>query len=383
MHGVEVQVSEAAPASEVAQHVKQSGKLHLLLNADADSQQNAVAESHRQRPKPWAPQDNQSLHMTDAEPAKSAQRGEREAATGSEATGAATSAGSASLSWDGKDLPQPEHFPTSLLQYDQAWAASVGCSAASYVHQIPSCCLAEFCVTVHLLRHVVHHYIMLHILAPCFQWHGGNCRSFAPAAPQVAAMPPPDGPQAVHLDEELFWLGAALWELRQDMRRKGYDNQDMQQQPGLFTSLTGAASQKASVLASIAPDVGQKLACFTEDVQDAGLADKEKGSPVSSERQQLQLSGHVMPSEIAAHSMLQGTDRSLGDIDAVMQERGYRSALTQDRCMVTSCPLMLLIFCMSFLACNLQWAQAGQVSTSVYTRCWCSFCPVWYGHSSL
>ena len=204
-----------------------------------------------------------------------------------------------------------------------------------------------------------------------------------PAALQVAAMPPPDGPEAVHLDEELFWLGAALWELRHHLHCKGHDIQDMQQQPGLFAPVKEvnkpvAAAQKASVLASAAPDVGpsQKLAGSTEDVQDAGLADKEKGSPVSSERQQLQLSGLILPSEGAAHSMLQGTDSSLDDIDAVLQARGYRSALTQSRCMVMSCPLMLLIFCISFLACNLQWAQAGQVSTSGYTWCCCSFCAV-------
>lgn len=383
MHGVEVQVSGTAPVSEVVQHVKQSAKLHLLHNAPADSQQNAVAESHRQRPKPFAPQDNQNLHMAGAEPAKCAQRGQRGAATGSEATGAATATSSACLSWDGNNLPHPEHFPASLLQYNLAWAASVGCSAALHVHHIPSCCLANFCVTGYMLRHVVHHYIMLHTAAPYFQWHGGNCIHLQPAALQVAAMPPPDGPEAVHLDVELSCIKATLEELRLHMYCKGHDIPDIQQQPGLFTSLTGAASQKASVLASIAPDVGQKLACFTEDVQDAGLADKEEGSPVSSERQQLQLSRLILPSEVAAHSMLQGTDRSLGDIDAELQARGYRSTLHQDHCLVLLWSLMLLIFCISFLACNLQWAQAGHVSTSGYTWCCCSFCAVWYGHSSL
>ena len=131
MHGMEGQLSKA-PVGSVAQHVKQSAALHLPQNAMSASKQSATAESYKLHLLPAALQHNQVVPVTDAEPAESAQVEQRGAATGVEATDASIPASNAALAhWtqDGKALPCPEHFPVSLLQYDQAWAASVGCSA--------------------------------------------------------------------------------------------------------------------------------------------------------------------------------------------------------------------------------------------------------------
>ena len=142
------------------------------------------------------------------------------------------------------------------------------------------------------------------------------------AALQVAAWPPPDEAETADLTQELLMIEAVLEDLRKRLKSKGHDAPDMQLDTGLSISPTGAVAQgqlEAACIASEAEAISQ-----ANNVLDDGLTSKQSKCPDSSERRQLQPWGRMVPSEMAAHSMLDGTDRSLGDIDAVMQARGYR-----------------------------------------------------------
>ncbi len=110
-------------------------------------------------------------------------------------------------------------------------------------------------------------------------------------------MPPPDESETADLDQELLAIEAALDDLTLHLRAKGHDEQDMLQQPEAYSP---PAEGIASAL--------QEQMMHVDSIK----------------RQRLQWGGHMLPSEAAAQSMLYGTDRSLGDIDAAMQARGYR-----------------------------------------------------------
>ncbi len=139
------------------------------------------------------------------------------------------------------------------------------------------------------------------------------------AALQVAALPPPDEAETTELTHELLMIEAVLEDLRKRLKAKGNDAPDMQMDPGLLASPTGAVAQ-GQPEAEKEPNFISRA----NNVLDDGLTSKQSRSPDSSDRQQLQPGGCVLPSEMVLHSMLDGTDRSLGDIDAVMQARGYR-----------------------------------------------------------
>ncbi len=138
------------------------------------------------------------------------------------------------------------------------------------------------------------------------------------AAMQVAALPPPDEAETADLTHELLMIEAVLADLRKRLKSKGNDAPDMQMDPGLSISPTGAVAQGQP------EEMGPNPISRANHVLDDGLTSKQSRCPDSSERQQLQSGRRMLPSEMASHSMLDGTDRSLGDIDAVMQARGYR-----------------------------------------------------------
>lgn len=147
------------------------------------------------------------------------------------------------------------------------------------------------------------------------------------AAPQVAALPLPDEAETANLTHELLMIEAVLADLRKHLKSKGHDAPDTRLDPGLLASPTGTVAQGQPEAACVAPAATAEpdSISWAGKVLDDGLTSKVLSRcPGSSERQQLQLGGRTLPSEMAAHSMLYGTDRSLGDIDAVMQARGYR-----------------------------------------------------------
>jgi hypothetical protein len=146
------------------------------------------------------------------------------------------------------------------------------------------------------------------------------------AALQVAALPPPDEAETAELTHELLMIEAVLEDLRKRLKSKGNGAPDMQLDPGLLASPTGTVAQGQPEAACVAPEAEAEpnSISWANNVLDDGLTSKQSRCPDSSERQQLQSGGRMLPSETAAHSMLYCTDRSLGDIDAVMQARGYR-----------------------------------------------------------
>ncbi|KAL0033003.1 hypothetical protein WJX77_010243 [Trebouxia sp. C0004] len=162
------------------------------------------------------------------------------------------------------DLPCPEGLPASLLQYDQAWAAS------------------------------------------------------------VAVLPPPDAAETAELAHELLMIADVLEDLRKRLKSIGHDAPDMHLDPGLSASPTEAVAQGQAEAACVAPEAEAEPDAWANNVPDDGLTSKHSRCLDSSEPQQVQSGGRVLPPVMAAHSMLYGTDRSLGDIDAVMQARGYR-----------------------------------------------------------
>jgi len=146
------------------------------------------------------------------------------------------------------------------------------------------------------------------------------------AALQVAALPPPDEAETADLTHELLMIEAVLEDTRKRLKSKGNDAPDMRLDPGLIASPTRTVAQGQPEAASVAPEAEAEPNSISQanNVLDDGLISKQSRCPDSSKRQQLQAGGHMLPSEMASHSMLDGTDRSLGDIDAVMQARGYR-----------------------------------------------------------
>ncbi len=146
------------------------------------------------------------------------------------------------------------------------------------------------------------------------------------AALQIAALPPPDEAETAVLTHELVMIEGVLEDLRKRLKSKGSDAPDMQMDPGLLASPTGTVAQGQTAAACVAPEAEAEPNSISpaNNVLDDGLTSKQSRCPDSSKRQQLQSGGRMLPSEMAAHSMLYGTDRSLGDIDAVMQARGYR-----------------------------------------------------------
>ena len=141
----------------------------------------------------------------------------------------------------------------------------------------------------------------------------------AGAALQVAALPPPDEAENADLTHELLMIEAVLADLKKRLKSKGNDAPDMQLNPGLSASPTGAMTQGQPEAAAEPNSISR-----ANNVLGDASTGKQSKCPDSSERQQLQPGGRMLPSEMAAHSMFDGTDRSLGDIDAVMQARGYR-----------------------------------------------------------
>ena len=146
------------------------------------------------------------------------------------------------------------------------------------------------------------------------------------AALQVAALPPPDEAETTNLTHELLMIEAVLEDLRMRLKSKGNDAPDMQLDTGLSASPTGAVAQGQPEAVYVASEAEAEPNSNSQatNVLDDGLTSKQSRCPDSSEWQQLQSGGRMLPSEMISHSMLDGTDRSLGDIDAAMQARGYR-----------------------------------------------------------
>lgn len=114
-------------------------------------------------------------------------------------------------------------------------------------------------------------------------------------------------------------IEAVLDDLKECIHAEGCDIAHLEEQLEAFPS---SATAVASSLQAVVQEVTAKpSAC---DISGTGLSRQQALSPDSSERQHHQSGMHMLHSEAINQSMLCGTDRSLGDIDAVMQARGYR-----------------------------------------------------------
>ncbi|KAL0039404.1 hypothetical protein WJX79_006929 [Trebouxia sp. C0005] len=153
--GLDAQASHqygVAPSLKMADQVKQSASLQQLRSIASAAEPDSKRRSPRLPLGPDAavPQHVHILHTSDA-----GQQG----------------------------LPCPEGFPVSLLQYDQAWAAS------------------------------------------------------------VAALPLPDEAETANLTHELLMIEAVLADLRKHLKSKGHDAPDTRLDPGLLASPTGTVAQ--------------------------------------------------------------------------------------------------------------------------------------------
>lgn len=132
--GLDAQASHqygVAPSLKMADQVKQSASLQQLRSIASAAEPDSKRRSPRLPLGPDAavPQHVHILHTSDAGPANSVQNNYRAAPPHAQANAVlaeATTSDLACLGEGQQGLPCPEGFPVSLLQYDQAWAASVG-----------------------------------------------------------------------------------------------------------------------------------------------------------------------------------------------------------------------------------------------------------------
>ena len=132
--GLGVQASHqygVAPSPSIAEHVKQSASLQQLQSVTSTAEADANRRSPRLPIEPAAAalQGVHILHESDASLADRVQKHHTAAPPDAQADAIlakATIFDLACLGTEKPDLPCPEGFPASLLQYDQAWAALVG-----------------------------------------------------------------------------------------------------------------------------------------------------------------------------------------------------------------------------------------------------------------
>jgi len=120
-----------APSPNMAEHAKQSASLQQLQSVTSAAEAHANGRSPRLPIKPAAAalQHAHILHESDATLADSVQMPHTAAPPHAQADAILAKANTsdlASLGGEKPDLPCPEGLPASLLQYDHAWAASVG-----------------------------------------------------------------------------------------------------------------------------------------------------------------------------------------------------------------------------------------------------------------
>jgi hypothetical protein len=134
MSGMGVQASHqygVAPSPNMAEHAKQSASLQQLQSITSAAEPDANRTSPRLPLKPDAAalQHVHITHESDASLADSVQKAHRAAPPDAQANAILAEATMSDLACLGREkqgLPCPECLPASLLQYDQAWAASVG-----------------------------------------------------------------------------------------------------------------------------------------------------------------------------------------------------------------------------------------------------------------
>ena len=139
---------------------------------------------------------------------------------------------------------------------------------------------------------------------------------------QITALPPPDAEESAALQQELLAMEAVLEDLRQRLQAEGYDISDLRQQPlaspntafmPLPTTQQCPVDQNSTIDAQTAKHA-------LPSALPASMADNPDG--ISAE--QAQTSMHSKFAQGAEMALPSGTDRSLAEIDAVMQARGYR-----------------------------------------------------------
>lgn len=118
-----------APSSKMSEHAKQSAFLQQLQSITSPAEADANRRSPRLPIQSAALQRAHILHESDASLADRVQKHHTAAPPDAHAGAILAKANTSDLACLGRekpDLPCPEGLPASLLQYDHAWAASVG-----------------------------------------------------------------------------------------------------------------------------------------------------------------------------------------------------------------------------------------------------------------
>ena len=135
---------------------------------------------------------------------------------------------------------------------------------------------------------------------------------------QVAALPSPDAAEMAAMDQELLAIEATLADLQEHLLSQGYDVCSADKQLTSVSQPSGSAVPTAQQLLLLVETGTARARCKPTGSPDTIVSSKQTSTHEEAAQQPVAGQQNVAP------HLLCGTDRSLADIDAVMQVRGYR-----------------------------------------------------------
>ena len=140
---------------------------------------------------------------------------------------------------------------------------------------------------------------------------------------QVAALPPPDAKEIVAMGDELHIMEAVLHDLQERLEAEGYHLGNADKQAAAADRPLEAIASAAQRAVAPSGTGNAHAQCMPPGLLDTGALNKSTNTE-GSQAEEPSSSQRDAAAQHAEQAMFCGTDRSLADMDAVMQARGYR-----------------------------------------------------------